>query len=102
MKLQKGKTAFGRAMDDVAARGDGRVLDVPAAPHFRIEKEIKNVVTVVAKTCHYWVGHIPPEQQAAIATMFADMSEDAPLIVPGDDSQTSTTAMSETITASFR
>jgi hypothetical protein len=85
-------------MENVAARGDGRVLDVPAAPHFRIEKEIKNVVTVVAKTCHYWVGHIPPEQQAAIATMFADISEDAPLIVPGDDSQTSTTAMSETIT----
>lgn len=26
MKLQKGKTAFGRAMDDVAARGDGSLI----------------------------------------------------------------------------
>ena len=26
MKLQKGKSAFGRAMDDVAARGDGSLI----------------------------------------------------------------------------
>ena len=71
-------------MENVAARMHGPALDVPAAPHFRIEKEIKNVVTVVAKTCHYWVGHIPPDQQHAIATMFAEMSEDAPLIGPAD------------------
>ena len=73
-------------MENVAARVDGSALDVPAAPHFRIEKEIKNVVTVVAKTCHYWAGHIPLDQQRAIATMFADMSEDAPLIGPADAS----------------
>jgi hypothetical protein len=89
-------------MENVAARADGRALDVPAAPHFRIEKEIKNVVTVVAKTCHYWVGHIPPEQQQAIATMFADLGEDAPLIEPADDPpcrpQAQVTAMAQAIT----
>jgi hypothetical protein len=25
---------------------------------FRLEKEIKNVVTVTAKTCHYWLEHM--------------------------------------------
>jgi hypothetical protein len=88
-------------MENVAARAEGATLDVPAAPHFRIDKEIKNVVTVVAKTCHYWVGHIPPEQQRAIATMFVDLGEDAPLIEPGVDphssSQAQATAMAETI-----
>jgi sirohydrochlorin cobaltochelatase len=69
-------------MENVAARSEGSMLDLPAAPHFRLEKEIKNVVTAVAKTCHYWVGHIPGGQQRAIAAMFAEMSEDAPLIEP--------------------
>ena len=45
-------------MENVAVRSEGRALDLPAAPHFRLDKEIKNVVTVVAKTCHYWMGHI--------------------------------------------
>ena len=71
-------------MENVAARVDGTALDVPAAPRFRIGKEIKNVVTVVAKTSHYWVGHMPPGQHRAIATMFAEMAEDAPLIGPAE------------------
>jgi sirohydrochlorin cobaltochelatase len=78
-------------MENVAARVDGPALDVPAAPHFRIEKEIRNVVTVVAKTCHYWAGHIPLDQQRAIATMFAEMSEDAPLIGPPDATENDAT-----------
>jgi sirohydrochlorin cobaltochelatase len=69
-------------MENVAARAEGTMLDLPAAPHFRLEKEIKNVVTVAAKTCHYWVGHIPLAQQRAIAQMFADLAEDAPLLEP--------------------
>ena len=69
-------------MENVAARCDGAYLDLPAAPSFRLDKEIKNVVTVIAKTCHYWVGHMPPEQHDAIAAMLATMDEDTPLIEP--------------------
>ena len=46
-----------------AARAE-RVLELPAAPHFRLEKEIKNVITVIAKTCHYWMGHMPADAAA--------------------------------------
>ena len=49
--------------ENVIARNDGTVLYVPAGPHFRIEKEIKNVVICVAKTCHYLFDHLEPEQQ---------------------------------------
>ena len=45
--------------ENVAARRHGSMLDLPASPRFRLEKEIKNVITVTAKTCHYWVGHVP-------------------------------------------
>jgi hypothetical protein len=70
-------------MENVAVRADGRTLDLPAAPHFRIEKEIKNVVTVVAKTTHYWAGHMRPVQQRVIGQLFAEMEQESPLIVPG-------------------
>jgi sirohydrochlorin cobaltochelatase len=33
------------------------VLFLPAGPTFRLDKEIKNVVTVIAKTHHYWKEH---------------------------------------------
>lgn len=69
-------------MENVAARCEGMMLDLPAAPHFRLEKEIKNVVTVSAKTCHYWIGHIPRAQKRAIADLFAKMAEESPLVVP--------------------
>jgi hypothetical protein len=69
-------------MENVSARADGRVLDLPAAPAYRIEKEIKNVVTVVAKTCHYWSGHMRPVQQRVIGQVFDAMHQESPLIVP--------------------
>ena len=49
------------------------------------EREIKNVVTVLAKTCHYWSGHIPPEQRERIATLFVDLALDTPLLVPSTE-----------------
>ena len=65
-------------MENVAARRQGAMLDLPAAPQFRLEKEIKNVITVTAKTCHYWVGHVPRAQQQAIAELLpADGRGDA-------------------------
>ena len=69
-------------MENVAVRREGRALDLPAAPGFRIEKEIKNVVTVIAKTCHYWMGHMPRSQKQAIAALFATMTAETPLVEP--------------------
>ena len=69
-------------MENVAARRRGAVLELPVAPHFRLEKEIKNVITVIAKTCHYWLGHMPREQQQAIAELFVTMAGESPLVEP--------------------
>lgn len=72
-------------MENVAVRAEGRALDLPAAPHFNVEKEIKNVVTVVAKTCHYWMGHIPREQKIEIGELFRALDSESPLLAPGWD-----------------
>lgn len=45
-------------VENVSVRREGDVLWFPAGPDFRIEREIKNVVTVVAKTTHYWQEHL--------------------------------------------
>jgi sirohydrochlorin cobaltochelatase len=79
-------------MENVAARRQGATLDLPAAPQFRLEKEIKNVITVTAKTCHYWVGHIPHAQQQAIADLFLTMEGESPLVEPAIDAQASSHA----------
>jgi sirohydrochlorin cobaltochelatase len=44
-------------VENVCVRREGSVLFFPAGPTFRLEKEIKNVITVVAKTHHYWTEH---------------------------------------------
>jgi hypothetical protein len=69
-------------MENVSAQADGHALEVPAGPAYRIEKEIKNVVTVMAKTCHYWMDHVWPAQQRAIRQLFDTMAKESPLIVP--------------------
>jgi sirohydrochlorin cobaltochelatase len=71
-------------MENIAVRRHGGTIDLPAAPHFRLEKEIKNVVTVIAKTCHYWIGHTPRAQKQAITDLFARMTAEAPLIEPDE------------------
>jgi sirohydrochlorin cobaltochelatase len=45
------------AVENVSVRREGVVIFLPAAPTFRLDQEIKNVVTVVAKTYHYWSEH---------------------------------------------
>jgi sirohydrochlorin cobaltochelatase len=45
-------------VENVTVRREDNVLWFPAGPDFRLEREIKNVVTVVAKTTHYWQEHI--------------------------------------------
>ena len=76
-------------MENVAVRAAGTFVDLPASPAFRLEKEIKNVVTVIAKTSHYWLGHMPRWQQRAIADLFQRLGARSPLVVPvwPDDGQ---------------
>lgn len=49
--------------ENVSARRRGAVLQLPAGPDFRVEKEIKNVVVSLAKAAHYWDGHLTASQQ---------------------------------------
>lgn len=69
-------------MENVAVRAHGPYLELPAGPAYRIEKEIKNVITVIAKTCHYWVEHMWPSQERAIGELFATMATGMPLLEP--------------------
>jgi sirohydrochlorin cobaltochelatase len=46
-------------VENVWARCRQEFLYLPAGPHFRLAKEIKNVVTAMAKTHHYWAFHMP-------------------------------------------
>ncbi|MBY0497981.1 MAG: hypothetical protein K2Y23_27560 [Cyanobacteria bacterium] len=72
-------------MENVSAKSHGRELWLPASPAFRLDKEIKNVITVIAKTTHYWMGHMSRAQKSAIADLFAKMSASSPLIEPSAD-----------------
>lgn len=44
-------------VENVSVRREGQLIFLPVGPRFRTEKEIKNVITVVAKTYHYWSEH---------------------------------------------
>jgi hypothetical protein len=70
-------------MENVSAWREDSVLELPAAPHYRLEKEIKNVITVIAKTCHYFADHLRSGQQRAIAALFEEMDAVSPLVQPG-------------------
>ena len=90
-------------MENVAARRAGLALDLPASPAFRLEKEIKNVITVVAKTCHYWMDHIWDAHQALIGEVLRTMDNESALIEPatwrsgaGDDRERDTAAQMTT------
>lgn len=50
-------------VENVAVRREATTLFLPAGPDFRLAQEIKNVITVVAKTHHYWTEHV---QSAAV------------------------------------
>jgi cation diffusion facilitator family transporter len=46
-------------VENVSVRREDKTLYFPAGPHFQLAGEIKNVVTVIAKTNHYWQEHTP-------------------------------------------
>lgn len=45
-------------LENVDARAEGSTLLVPASPDFALENEVKSVITVLAKTHHYWRAHL--------------------------------------------
>ncbi len=49
-------------VENVFARREGTVLYLPVGPDFTLAGEIKNIVTVVAKTHHYWQEHLQAVQ----------------------------------------
>ena len=69
-------------MENVSAYADGPALYLPAGPSYRLEKEIKNVITVIAKTCHYFADHLWSGQQRDISDLFAQMETACPFVQP--------------------
>lgn len=49
--------------ENVSVRREDKVLYFPAGPDFKLGKEIKNVITVIAKTTHYWQEHASATHQ---------------------------------------
>jgi sirohydrochlorin cobaltochelatase len=45
-------------VENVIARREDRVLYLPAAPRFSLAGEVKNIITALAKSHHYWVQHV--------------------------------------------
>jgi sirohydrochlorin cobaltochelatase len=45
-------------LENVAARADEDRLLLPAGPGYRLKDEVKSIITVVAKTHHYWHAHV--------------------------------------------
>jgi hypothetical protein len=58
------------------------VLELPAGPSYRLHKEVKNVITVIAKTAHYWVGHMSVMHRQTIVDLIDGMTEESPLVAP--------------------
>jgi hypothetical protein len=54
-------------LENVDARCEDERLFVPASPEFTLKNEVKSVITVVAKTVHYWQAHIEAQEQAEAA-----------------------------------
>jgi sirohydrochlorin cobaltochelatase len=50
-------------LENVDARMDEDRLLVPAGPGYRLEDEVKSVITVVAKTHHYWRAHLTGDER---------------------------------------
>jgi sirohydrochlorin cobaltochelatase len=52
-------------LENVEAKLDGELLLVPAHESFTLKNEVKSVITVVAKTNHYWQAHVAARELAA-------------------------------------
>ena len=45
-------------LENVGARLDDDRLLLPAGPDYQLKDEVKSIITVVAKTHHYWQAHV--------------------------------------------
>jgi hypothetical protein len=72
-------------MENVSARLEDTAVGLPVGPHYRIEKEIKNVITSLAKTSHYWMDHMSRSQQQTIGNIFARLDHESPMVHPGQN-----------------
>lgn len=52
--------------ENVASFHRGTRLFVPVGEHFTLRGEIKNVITVVAKTTHYWTEHLCADAKSTL------------------------------------
>jgi sirohydrochlorin cobaltochelatase len=52
--------------ENVQARAEDNYLLVPVGDYFTVKGEIKNVITAVAKTTHYWREHLPIDVKRAL------------------------------------
>jgi sirohydrochlorin cobaltochelatase len=87
------------AMENIAVRAEGATLELPAGPSYRLHKEVKNVITVIAKTAHYWVGHMSVLQRQTIADLIDGMTEESPLVAPAYGSREDDTSVHEALAA---
>jgi sirohydrochlorin cobaltochelatase len=53
--------------ENVAARYEATYFFVPIGDQFKVKGEIKNVITAVAKTTHYWDEHLALEVKQTLA-----------------------------------
>ena len=54
-------------LENVESYYEGAQLYVPVGADFTLKGEIKNVITVVAKTTHYWTEHLAAEVKTSLA-----------------------------------
>ena len=59
-------------LENVEARCEGAKLYVPARADYALADEVKSVITVVAKTNHYWQTHVLANQPAPALTCRPD------------------------------
>ena len=52
-------------LENVDARCEEERLFLPASPDFDLKNEVKSIVTVLAKTNHYWQAHIEATEGVA-------------------------------------
>lgn len=55
------------SQENVYLRWEGTRFYVPCGERYTIKGEVKNVVTVVAKTTHYWADHLSSDVRATMA-----------------------------------
>ena len=51
-------------VENVMVRREDKTLYFPVSPEYQLEKEIKNIVTVIAKTNHYWDEHLASQGES--------------------------------------